>query len=675
MSALHPPRAKIVPRQITQHGETRIDNYFWLRDRDDPDTIAYLEAENAYTEEVMAPAKALEDELYQEMLGRILQTDTSAPVRRGDWLYYSRTEEGCQYAVYCRKRGSMDAPEEILLDCNALARDVPYLRLGNFAVSPDQSLLAYSLDLSGDEIYTLFIRNLETGELLADRIPNTYYGLAWLNDNRTLVYITLDDALRPCRAHLHRLGVTEDTLLLEEPDERFHLTLHKSRSRRFVFLQLDSAASSEVHYIDADSAAAPHLLYARNDNVEYDVEHHGDHFYIRTTEGGRNYRVVTAPIADPRRENWVEWLPHRANVMVESVEPFANHIVVEERENGLRRLRICAMDGVEHTVEMPEPAYTLSIGDNPEFHTAAVRFTYTSLVTPPAVYDYDMAARRRTLVKQMPVLGGYEPEQFETLRLHAPSHDGALVPISLVWRKGALRNGANPLLLYGYGSYGISIDAAFVSDRLSLLERGFIYAIAHIRGGEDLGKPWHDAGKLEHKKNTFFDFIAAAEFLIREGYTSPSRLAILGGSAGGLLMGAVINMRPELFHAVIAKVPFVDVLNTATDPTLPLTVIEYDEWGNSNEKPFWELIRSYSPYDNIQPKPYPNMLVTAGLNDPRVSYWEPAKWVAKLRALKTSDNLLLLRTNLAAGHGGASGRYDKLRETAQDYAFLLKASM
>ncbi|MCC6365345.1 MAG: S9 family peptidase [Bryobacterales bacterium] len=669
-----PPCAKRLPKQITQHGETRVDDYFWLRDGDPAGIRAYLEAENAYTEAVLKPAEPLQARLYEEILGRIEETDTSAPVPLRGYFYYTRTEEGKAYPIYCRKRGSMGAEEEILLDLNELAKNEKYLRLGNFKVSPDQRMLAYSLDVSGDEVYITRVKDLATGALLLDRVENTYYGLEWTNDGRSLLYVTLDEAKRPYRAWLHTLGdaAQSDRLLYEELDERFHLTLHKSRSKRFLFFELDSADTSEAWYAEAAGGRVePRLFAARRHTIEYDLEHQGDQFFIRTTEGGRNFRVLMAPAADPCPENWAEKIAHREEVMVESVDAFERHLVITERENGLRRLRIEDENGDTHFVEMPEAVYTLAPGENPEYETGILRFHYTSLVTPMTAFDYDMKTRERTLVKQAPVRGGYNASLYETVRVFAPAHDGAKVPVSMVYRKGMRRDGSNPTLLYGYGSYGISIDPAFSSDRLSLLDRGFIYAIAHIRGGEDLGKKWHDDGKLLKKWNTFDDFLAAAEFLIAEKYTSRQDLAIMGGSAGGMLMGVAINRKPELFGAVIAKVPFVDVLNTATDPSLPLTVIEYDEWGNSNRRDFWEYIRSYSPYDNVARQAYPNMLVTAGLNDPRVSYWEPAKWVAKLRTLKTDHNLLLLKTNMDAGHGGASGRYERMKETALDYAFLL----
>ncbi|HUQ94087.1 MAG TPA: S9 family peptidase [Bryobacteraceae bacterium] len=666
------PIAKKIPKKITQHGETRIDDYFWLRDGDRADIVAYLEAENAYTEEVLRPVEALRQELYDEMLSRIQQSDRSAPMLIDGYFYYTRTVEGSAYPIYCRRQGSLDHAEEIILDLNELAKGEPYLSLGNITVSPDHRLLAYALDLAGDEVYTAYVKDLQTGALLPDRLGNTYYGLEWTNDGKSLVYVTLDDAKRPYRAWRHVLGDGDDVLLYEEADERFHLTVNKSRSKRFLWIQMESAATSEVRYLRADGGDTEPLLFAeRRHDIEYDVEHHGDSFYVRTTEAGRNLSVMQAPVHDPRRENWKEMITHRPTVMIESVDAFRGHLVFMERENGLRRLRVQNIAGETHFVEMPESVYTLSAGDNPVFDTSILRFHYTSMVTPGSVFDYDMDSRERTLVKQQPVLGGYHAPDYETIRVHATAPDGVKVPISLVYRRGMRKDGQNPLLLYGYGSYGISIDPAFSSERLSLIDRGFVYAIAHIRGGADLGKTWHDDAKMVKKRNTFNDFIAAAEYLIAEKYTSPERLGILGGSAGGLLMGAVINQRPELFRAVVAKVPFVDVLNTASDPTLPLTVIEYDEWGNSNEKEFWEYIRSYSPYDNVKAQAYPHILVTTGLNDPRVSYWEPAKWVAKLRAMKTDSNLLLLKTNMAAGHGGASGRYEKLKETALDYAFLL----
>lgn len=673
---MQPPIAKIVPKSITTHGETRVDNYFWLRDREDPDTIAYLEAENAYTGQMLAPLADLREELYVEMLGRIQQTDLTVPIPRGPFEYYARTEEGKAYPIYCRRLRGVEDGEKVLLDLNEIAKDVPYLRLGNYAVSPDHSLLAYAVDVSGDEVYTAYVKNLATGELLAERIPNTYYGLAWYNDNRSFVYVTLDEAKRPYRAWRHTIGAAPDVLLLEELDERFHLTLDRSRSGRRLFVNLHSSITSEVHVLDAeDPGKGPAVFAPRRHDVEYDLEHHGDRYYVRTNDGGRNFRVLVAGDGTDAGE-WREWLAHRPEVMVESVEAFAGHLVVTEREDGLRRLRVFAVEsgapGAEHVVVMDEPVYALNVGDNAEFDTTVLRYEYTSLVTPRCVFDYDMGTRARTLRKQTPVLGGYDATRYETRRVHAVSHDGVKVPISVVHRKGIALDGKNPMLLYGYGSYGIIIEPSFNSERVSLLDRGFVYAIAHIRGGSEMGRQWYDTGKILHKKNTFLDFIAAAEHLQSAGYSSPERTAILGGSAGGLLMGAVMNLRPELFHAVIAHVPFVDVLNTAEDPTLPLTVIEYEEWGDCRQQKFWEYIRSYAPYENVAEREYPHLFITAGLNDPRVSYWEPAKWTAKLRTLWRGDRMLLLKTNMSAGHGGSSGRYERLKEIALDWAFLME---
>jgi oligopeptidase B len=670
-----PPAAKIVPKEITVHGDTRIDNYFWLRDRSDPDVIAYLEAENQYTEELMAPTKPLQETLYKEILGRIQETDLSVPVRRDDYFYYTRTEEGKAYAIYGRKLGSLDASEEILLDVNVLAEGQKYFRLGNFAVSPDHQLLAYSMDLEGDESYTICVKNLATGELLPDRIANTYYTLEWANDNRTFFYTTLDEARRPYRVFRHELGVGSDELVYQEDDGRFALGLSKTRSRRFIFIDLGSPLTSEVRYLEADQPRGNfRIMLPRRQGVEYDASHHGEYFYIRTNDQAKNFRLMRTRVGAPSDGSWDEVIPARTAVTIEGVDSFENHLVVYERERGLEK--ICIRDaegGFSHYIDFPDPVYTVGATGNVEYKTKLLRFHYSSLVTPVSVFDYNVESRERELKKQYEVRGGYDASQYSSERIFAKAPDGAEVPISLVYRKGFERNGSSPLLLYGYGAYGHSIDPGFSSDRLSLLDRGFVFAIAHIRGGAELGKEWHDRGKLLAKKNTFTDFIACAEHLIANRYTSSNRLALMGGSAGGLLAGAVLNMRPELFHAAVAKVPFVDTLNTALDPTLPLTIAEYEEFGNPAEKEYYNYIKSYAPCENVRPQDYPAMLVTGGLNDPRVSYWEPAKWVAKLRALKTDNNLLLLKTNMGSGHFGPSGRYEGIKEVAFDYAFLLWA--
>ncbi len=623
----------------------------------------------------MAPTKPLQETLYKEILGRIQETDVTVPVKRDDYFYYTRTEEGKAYSIQCRKHGSLDPSEEILLDSNVLADGQKYFRLGNFAVSPDHRLLAYSTDLEGDESYTIQVKNLSTGELLPDRVANTYYTLEWANDNRTFFYTVLDAAKRPYRAFRHELGSDSDTLVYQEDDGRFNLALAKTRSRRFIFIELASPLTSELHYLEADHPRSEfRVLLPRRQDIEYDVSHHGENFYIRTNDQAKNFRLMRTPVSDPSSENWQEIIPARSGVTIEGVDSFEDHIVIYERERGLEKICIRDRSGaLSHYIEFPEPVYSVGATGNAEYKTHLLRFNYTSLVTPASVFDYHVHTRDRELKKQYEVRGGYDASQYQSERIFAKAPDGVEVPISLVYRRGFEPNGTSPLLLYGYGAYGHSIDPTFSSARLSLLDRGFVYAIAHIRGGAELGEEWHDQGKLLQKKNTFTDFIACCEHLLASRYTSTERLAIMGGSAGGLLMGTVLNLRPELFHAAIAKVPFVDTLNTMLDPTLPLTIAEYEEWGNPEQEEFYRYIRSYSPYDNVAPRGYPAMLVTAGLNDPRVSYWEPAKWVAKLRALKTDPNVLLLKTDMGSGHFGPSGRYEGIKEVAFDYAFLLRA--
>jgi len=674
-----PPIAKTVPVSTTLFGDTRTDPYAWLRDRTDPDTIKYLEAENAYTKSMMKSTEELQSKLYAEMLARIKQTDLSVPVKREEYFYYTRTEEGKQYGIYCRKKGSLESAEEILLDGNVLGEGQKYFRVGNFAVSPNHRLLAYSVDFEGDEMYTIRVLDLETRVLLADEIPNTYYTLEWANDNRTFFYTTLDAAKRPHQVYRHTLGAADNSLIYQEHDERYTLALEKTSSREFILINIGSSLTSEVRYVNAGRPYEPfETVLPRVQGVEYDLTHHlgqsGDSFYIRTNDNARTFRVVRAPVSDSSRPNWQDFLPKRDRITVESVHAFRDYLAIEERDRGLSQVRIHHFPtGQDHTIEFPEPVYSADLGPNAEFDTKTLRFHYTSLVTPACVFDYDMETRGRVLKKQQEVLGGYDPGQYQSERVYAKAADGTEVPISIVYKKGFHRDGSAPLLLYGYGSYGISIDPTFSSDRLSLLDRGIVYAIAHIRGGGDLGKPWHEDGRLLVKMNTFTDFIASAEYLIAEKYTSSARLAIMGGSAGGLLMGAVANLRPDLFALIVANVPFVDALNTELDATLPLTVGEWEEWGNPAEKQYYDYIKSYAPYENVEAKAYPKILVTAGLNDPRVSYWEPAKWVAKLRALKKNNGLLLLKTEMGSGHFGASGRYERWKEIAFNYAFILHA--
>ncbi|MBV8844043.1 MAG: S9 family peptidase [Bryobacterales bacterium] len=673
--ALKPPVAKIAPKYMTVHGDVRADNYFWLRDRSDPDTIPYLEAENSYTQAVMKDTEELQSRLYAEMLGRIKQTDLSVPVKRDDYFYYSRTEEGKQYSIYCRKQGSLDAPEEVLLDANAMAEGQKYFRIGVYAASPNHALLAYSTDLTGDEVFTLRVKNLATGDLLTDEIQGTSYSLEWAGDNATLFYTVLDEAKRPFKVFRHALGEASDTLVYHEPDRRFEVDLSKTSSRAFILLTSRSPLTTEIQYLPSDDPRGSfRVVLPRAHEIEYDLTHHGDSFFIRTNDGAKTFRLVKAPVSTPQKANWKEVISARQSATIEDVTAFEDYLVVEERELGLPRIRIeNLVSGLTHYVGFPEPVYSVGLTGNAEFSVKKLRFSYTSLTTPTSIFDYDMETRARELKKQQEVLGGYDSSLYQSERIYATAPDGVKVPVSLVYKKGVQKDGSAPMLLYGYGAYGLSMEPVFSSDRLSLVDRGVIFAIAHIRGGGDLGKPWHEDGRLLNKKNTFTDFIACAEHLIANRYTQAGRLAIEGRSAGGLLIAAVLNIRPELFGVALAGVPFVDAVNTMLDASLPLTVGEYEEWGNPEDRIFYDYIKSYAPYENVAPKAYPTLLITAGLNDPRVSYWEPAKWAAKLRAVKTDTNPLLLKTNMGSGHFGASGRYEYLKETAFNYAFLLKA--
>jgi oligopeptidase B len=669
-----PPRALVRPRVERVHGELRIDEYYWLRDRNDPAVVAYLEAENQYTANVMKGTELLQERLYQEMRGRIKETDLSVPERWDGFFYYMRTEAGRQYPIYCRTRGE-HGPEEILLDQNPLAAGHPYFRIGVNEVSPDHRYLAYSVDTSGAEEFTLYIKDLTTGELLGEVISRTSQAVAWANDSRTLFYTVLDGARRPCRLYRHELGndPTADPLVYYEQDESFFMDISRTRSREYLILDLSSHSTSEVLFVSGDRPQEPfQLVQPRVAGVEYSVSHRGDRFYITTNDGAPNFRLVQAPVETPSKPNWRPVRPYDSEIKVDGTEAFRDHLVVYERARGLRQLRVIDLrSNDDHLIAFPEPVYTVRPHANPEFDTSVLRFTYTSLVTPSSVIEYDLATREWTVRKETEVRGGYDRSLYRSERLYVPAPDGARVPVSLVYRAPLVLDGKRPLLLNGYGAYGLSYDPAFSSSMLSLLDRGFVVAIAHVRGGEELGRCWYEEGRLLNKRNSFTDFISAAEHLVSLGYTSPDQLVINGGSAGGLLMGAVMNMRPDLFRVVMAEVPFVDVVSTMLDATLPLTVIEYDEWGNPHDPVAYEYMRSYSPYDNVEAKDYPHLLVTAGLNDPRVAYWEPAKWTARLRAKKTDQNKLVLRTNMGAGHGGASGRYDFLREVAFKYAFML----
>ena len=668
-----PPIAKRVPHVTDIHGYTLRDDYFWLREKSSGDVVAYLEAENAYTEEVMKPTKALQETLYKEMLGRIKQTDLSVPSRIGEYWYYSRTEEGKQYPYMCRRKGEMTGAEEVLLDLNQLAEGHKFLGLGSYVVSDDAAWLAYAVDTTGYRQYTLRVKDLRTGQDSTERIERVG-SVVWATDNRTLIYSTEDPvSKRSDKVFRHVVGAPGSDQIFEEKDELFDVGVTRSLDKKMIFVGSGAKTSSEFRYVRADDPAAPlTLVLARQPGHEYDVDHYRGELYITTNKAAKNFKVVRAPIADPSEKNWQTFIEHKPGLRVGRLVFFANHAVVSEREGGLSYLRVMDMKtGQSHRIATEEPDYALSLASNPEYETTTVRFNYQSMVTPSSVYDYDLNTRQRTLLKRQDVLGGYTPAHYESRRIWSVSRDGTKVPISIVHRKGTKLDGTAPLLLYAYGSYGISQAPTFSSARLSLLDRGAIYAVAYIRGGGELGEEWREQGRMMQKMNTFTDFIDCAEHLIKSRITSADRLVIQGGSAGGLLMGAVVNMRPDVFKAAVAQVPFVDVLNTMLDATLPLTTSEYIEWGNPNNKPEFEYMRTYSPYDNIKAQRYPAMLVHVSLNDSQVPYWEGAKFVAKLRATKTDDRPLLLKTNMGAGHGGSSGRYDALRETAFTYAFVL----
>jgi len=670
-----PPIAKKIAKIDVVHGDHRQDDYAWFREKDNADVLAYLRAENEYTDAIMKPTEGLQEALYAEMLGRIKEDDQSVPFRRGRHLYYARTEKGRQYPIMCRKAARLDAPEEITLDLNVLAEGHPYFSLGAYFVSDDGNRLAYSADVTGFREYTLYIKDLRTGQLEPDRIERVT-SVAWSADPSVLFYVTEDHAKRPYRLYRHRLHETTDELLYQETDELFRVHVSRDRSLTYVFATSGSFTSTEVRYLPADRpTAAWTVVQPREADHEYHVDHGGGLFYIRTNGGGRrNFRLVTAPADAPRPDRWTELIAHRDDVMLEDVDVFATHYVVHEREDGLIRLRVTELESqASHHVEFSEPTYDVTPEPNPEFESTRYRFRYQSLVTPSSVFDYDVGSRRSILLKQTEVLGGYDPSQYRSERVHARASDGTAIPISLVYRLGLglRRDGTSPLLLTGYGAYGLAYPVTFSSNRLSLLDRGLAVAIAHIRGGGELGKRWHDSGRMLAKRNTFTDFIAAADFLVEQGYTARDRLVIEGGSAGGLLIGAVLNARPDLCRVAILHVPFVDVINTMLDESLPLTVGEFEEWGNPKIREQYEYMRSYCPYTGIRAQTYPTVLVRTSLNDSQVMYWEPAKYIAKLRATKTDDNLLLFKINLDAGHSGASGRYNALRETAFDYAFIL----
>lgn len=670
-----PPHARQAATTLRDHGVERVDPYYWLRERESDEVVEYLEAENAYTEAVMEHTKPLQQTIFDEIKGRIKQTDNSVPYKKKNYYYYTRFEDGKAYPIYCRKHLSLDAPEQIMLDANEMAKGHEFFAVRGLEVSPDEKLLAYAVDTRGRRIYDIQIKDLGSGEILPDKIEDVTANCTWANDSRTLFYARQDPVtLRSYQIHRHTLGrdTASDVLVFEESDETFTCYCFKSKTDAFIMIGSFQTLSSEIRVLDANQPEGTfRVLLPREREHEYSVDHFGDDFYIVTNDNARNFRLVKTPVDAPGRENWQEVIPHRADVLLNGIEVFNDYMVVNERKNGLITLRIKPWVGEgAHDLDFGEPAYLAYVSTNEELDSETLRYGYTSMTTPNTIIDYNMRTREKKIMKQDEVKG-FKQEDYVTDRLHAEARDGTRVPVSIVYRKEFKRDGKSPLLLYAYGSYGSSMDATFSAARLSLLDRGFAFAIAHVRGGQELGRQWYEDGKLLKKKNTFTDFIDCGQYLVDQKYTSPDRLYAYGGSAGGLLIGAVANMKPELFDGMMAAVPFVDVVTTMLDEDIPLTTGEYDEWGNPNDKVYFDYMLSYSPYDNVKAQDYPHLLVTTGLHDSQVQYWEPAKWVAKLRTTKTDDNMILLKTNMDAGHGGASGRYKRYEETAFRYAFLI----
>lgn len=670
------PIATKKPKLLEIHGHQRVDPYYWMNDRENPEVIDYLNAENSFLKEMMKPTEEFQKELFAEMKGRIKEDDQTVPYFKSGFYWYVRYEKGGEYPIYCRKRGSQEGPEEIILDVNELAKGKSFYQVGGTATSPDQKILAFAADEVGRRIYTIHFKNLETGDILAESISAITGNFVWAADNLTLFYSKQDpETLRSNRIYKHTLGTipAEDPLIFEETDEEFSCMVHKSKTEEYLFIHSESTISSEMRFLKSDQPQGEfQILQLRIPNLEYAADHFEEFFWIKTNENAQNFKLVKTPISQPEKENWIDVIEHRPDVLLEDFELFSNYLVTQERTNGLTQIQIKPWNGAGYALKFDDETYTAWVSTNPEFDTAILRYGYNSLVTPSSVYDYDMISGEKTLLKQQEVVGGHDASHYYSERIWSKASDGTLVPISLVYRKSLFtKNGHSPLLLYSYGSYGYSMDAYFSGNRLSLLDRGFVFAIAHIRGGEDLGRHWYEQGKMLNKRNTFTDFIACAEYLIAENYTTPAHLYAMGGSAGGLLVGAVINLRPDLFNGAIANVPFVDVVTTMLDESIPLTTGEFQEWGNPKDREYYDYMLSYSPYDNVEAKAYPNLLVTSGLHDSQVQFWEPTKWVAKLRDMKTDNNLLLLNTNMEAGHGGASGRFNALKELALEYAFLL----
>ena len=670
-----PPHPQKIDKMMTIHGSTRIDPYYWLNERNNPAVLDYLKAENRYLDTVMTDTKAGQEKIFNELVGRIKQDDESVPYLDNGYYYYSRFEKGKEYPIYCRKKGGLYATDEILINVNDLAKGYSFFNIAVLSVSPDNNILAYSIDTLSRRKYEIRLKDLLTGTDLPDRIPETTGGVAWANDNKTFFYTRTNSVtLRSEKIFKHILASPpkSDPLVYFEGDETYNTEVSRTKSGEYLLISSGSTLSSEYRFLKADDPNGKFEVFQpRERNIEYHVDHFGDHFYIRTNWQSPNFKLMKTDFNKTGKANWTDVIPHREDVLLEGFELFNSYLVVQERIKGLTQLRIIHVaDGKEHYLDFGEETYTASISVNRVFDTKFLRFSFSSLTTPGSTFDYNMETREKKLLKQQEVLGGFNPSNYESKRLYADARDGVKVPVSLVYKKGISLNGKNPCLLYAYGSYGISSNPAFSSDRLSLLDRGFVYAIAHIRGGQEMGRQWYEDGKLLKKKNTFTDFIDAGEYLVRLGYTSPDHLCAMGGSAGGLLMGAIVNMRPDLFRAVVAHVPFVDVVTTMLDSSIPLTTAEYDEWGNPNMKEYYDYMLSYSPYDQVKKQNYPALLVTTGLHDSQVQYFEPAKWVARIRELKTDDHILLLKVNMEAGHGGVSGRFQRYRETSMVYAFL-----
>jgi len=676
------PKAPKRPHAITQHGITRTDEYYWMKERENPEVIEFLRAENEYLEEVMQHTKPLQEELFHEMKARIKEVDSSVPEKNGEYFYFTRTVANEQYPLFCRRKDSVDAPEELLLDQNSLAEESEFCSIGAFTVSPDGTKLAYSMDLQGNEVYTLYIKDLTSGSMYPEQIHNisgsAYYrnGVEWANDNQTLFYLSLDDAYRSHQLFRHKLGTdpASDTLVFHEKDDAYGIGLYKTRSDHYIMTYHYNTTSPETRFLPADEPQAElQVLRPREHGIEYFATHHGDSFFIIINENAQNFKLMKAPVSALEKENWQELIPNRTDVFIEHIDLFEDYIVLHERRNGLKQLRISDVDGTSNVrqVSFPEPAYDLSMENNPEFKTDILRFKYSSQITPPSIVDFHMDTGEWELKKEDEIPGGYDKSRYVTERIYATASDGARVPISIAYKKGIEKDGTNPTLLYGYGAYGASSDVTFSANMISLFDRGFVFAVGHVRGGSEMGRRWYEEGRLLHKKNSFTDFIACAEHLIEVGITSREKISIMGSSAGGLLVGACMILRPDLFRAVICKVPFLDVIASMSDPTIPLTTLEYDQWGNPAVKDAFDYMLSYSPYDNIRPIEYPDLLLTTGFNDPRVAYWEPAKFAARLRDLKKGQAVVLIQTNFNAGHAGASGRYDFLKENMLDFAFLL----